>query len=253
MIDTHTHLFSSKFDNDRDEVVQRAIAAGVEEMYLPNIDAASVDKMLVLAKAYPKQCFAMLGLHPTSVKANVEEELAQLYARLHEHPWAAIGEIGTDLYWSDEFWPQQQRAFQEQCNWALEIDRPIVVHCRESIDQTLELVKPFAARGLRGVFHCFTGSVEQAKQATDMGFYLGIGGVLTYKNNGELPEVCRIVDRSKLVLETDSPYLAPVPKRGRRNESAYLPHVLEALSDILALEVAELEQLTTTNAHQLFA
>ena len=253
MIDTHTHLFSSKFDSDREAVIQRAIAAGVERMYLPNIDVASVEPMLVLAKAYPDRCYPMLGLHPTSVKADYRSELDQLSLRLNERAWAAIGEIGTDLYWSDEFWAEQQDAFRVQCEWALQLDRPVAVHCRNSIDETLALIQPYTERGLRGVFHCFTGTLDQAKRAVDLGLYLGIGGVLTYKNRGELDQVVTGVDADKLVIETDSPYLAPVPKRGKRNESAYLPHVLAALASIRDEDVAVTEELTTRNAHQLFA
>ena len=253
MVDTHTHLFSSKFDEDRDAVIQRALAVGVGQMYLPNIDGDSVESMLVLAKAYPGVCLPMLGLHPTSVKTDYVAQLDRLEARLEEREWAAIGEIGTDLYWSDEFWAEQQEAFLRQCEWAIRTDRPIVVHCRESIDETIALVRPLVSRGLRGVFHCFTGTVTQALELTEMEFFLGIGGVLTYKKPGELPDVVRAVDRQHLVLETDSPYLAPVPKRGRRNESAFLPHVAEVLAVLLGMTVTELDALTTENARRLFA
>jgi len=253
MIDTHTHLFSTKFDADRDEVVARALEAGVERMYLPNIDANTVDAMLELADAYPESCLPMLGLHPTSVGADYEEQLAALHDRLHERPWAAIGEIGTDLYWSDEFWKQQQDAFKQQCGWALKLERPVVVHCRNSISETLDLIAPLCADGLRGVFHCFTGTVQQARRAVDLGLYLGIGGVLTYKKNGELEAVIQSVDPRRLVLETDSPYLAPVPRRGRRNESAYLPYILDKLATTLGKDLREVEKMTSANARQLFA
>jgi len=253
MIDTHTHLFSHKFDNDRDEVIQRALSNGVSKMYLPNIDVDTVEAMLAVEAKYPGQCFSMLGLHPTSVKTDYKEQLDSLHARLHDRKWAAIGEIGTDLYWSDEFWKEQQDAFQVQCAWAIEVDRPIVVHCRNSIDETLVLVKPFIEKGLRGVFHCFSGTVKQAKEATAMGLYLGIGGVATYKKNGELPEVLKVIDASRIVLETDSPYLAPTPKRGRRNESGYLPFILEKVAALMELPVQETEALTNKNATALFA
>jgi len=253
MIDTHTHLFSSKFDNDRDEVIARAVSNGVSKMYLPNIDVDTVEAMLEVEAKYPGQCFSMLGLHPTSVKTDYKEQLDTLYSRLHERSWAAIGEIGTDLYWSDEFWREQQDAFKVQCGWALEVDRPIVVHCRNSIDETLVLVKPFIEKGLRGVFHCFGGTIAQAKEATAMGLYLGIGGVATYKKNGELPAVLKEIDRSKIVLETDSPYLAPTPKRGRRNESGYLPFILETVAELMGVSPSEAEKLTDQNAASLFA
>ena len=253
MIDTHTHLFSTKFAEDRDAVVARARAAGVEQMYLPNIDVDSVDCMLVLAKAYPGVCFPMLGLHPTSVDAAFRQNLHALEGRLQEQPWAAIGEIGTDLYWSRDFWPQQQEAFITQCHWALDLDRPIAVHCRNSIDETIELVRPLVSRGLRGVFHCFTGTVQQAQTLTDWGFYLGIGGVITYKKPGELPQVVQAVPPELLVLETDSPYLAPEPMRGRRNESAFLPHINARLAQLLNLEEDDCAALTTANARRLFA
>ena len=252
MIDTHTHLFSAKFDDDREAAVQRALDAGVTRMYLPNIDASTVDAMLVLAEAHPAHCLPMLGLHPTSVEADYREELARMEARLGERAWAAIGEIGTDLYWSDEFWTEQQDAFNIQCGWAIELDRPVSIHCRNSIDETLALLRPLVARGLRGVLHCFTGTVAQARQAIELGFYLGIGGVLTYKKNGELPDVVRAVPPERLVLETDSPYLAPVPKRGRRNESAFLPHVAQKLADVLGISLQEVDALTTANADRLF-
>ena len=253
MIDTHTHLFSAKFDADREAAVRRALDAGVTRMYLPNIDAGTVDAMLVLAKAHPAHCLPMLGLHPTSVTADYREELARIEARLGERAWAAIGEIGTDLYWSDEFWAEQQDAFNVQCGWAIELGRPVSIHCRNSIDETLALLRPLVARGLRGVLHCFTGTVAQAHRAVELGFYLGIGGVLTYKKNGELPDVVRAVPPERLVLETDSPYLAPVPVRGRRNESAFLPHVAEKLADVLGIPLAEADALTTENAERLFA
>ncbi len=253
MIDTHTHLFSSKFDNDREEVIERALSNGVSKMYLPNIDADTVEAMLAVEAKYPGQCFSMLGLHPTSVKTDYKKQLDTLYTRLHDRPWAAIGEIGTDLYWSDEFWAEQQEAFKIQCGWAIEVDRPIVVHCRNSIDETLSLVKPFIEKGLRGVFHCFGGTVAQAKEATAMGLYLGIGGVATYKNNGELPEVLKVVDPSRIVLETDSPYLAPTPKRGKRNESGYLPYVLEKVAELMGVTITEAEKITDENANALFA
>lgn len=253
MIDTHTHLFSSKFDTDRDEVIERAISNGVSKMYLPNIDVDTVEAMLAVEAKYPGQCFSMLGLHPTSVKTDYKEQLDTLYARLHDRPWAAIGEIGTDLYWSDEFWKEQQDAFKVQCGWALEVDRPIAVHCRNSIDETLSLVKPFIEKGLRGVFHCFGGTVAQAEEATAMGLYLGIGGVATYKNNGELPAVLKVIDTKHIVIETDSPYLAPAPKRGKRNESGYLPYVLEKVAELMEISVQEAEAITNKNAQMLFA
>ena len=252
MIDTHTHLFSRKFSEDRDLVVQRAIDAGVTEMYLPNIDADSIEPMLVLAKAYPEHCFPMIGLHPTSVDADFMTQLKKIEQYLHQRKWAAIGEIGTDLYWSDEFWKEQQEAFLIQCNWAIDLGRPVAVHCRDSIDQTLDLVEPLISKGLKGVFHCFTGTIEQAKRAVSYGFYLGIGGVLTYKNNGELSDVVKSVDPTRLVIETDSPYLAPTPYRGKRNESSFLPAILQHLAATLSMEIADLERLTTANARQLF-
>lgn len=252
MIDTHTHLFSEKFDADRDEVITRALAAGVTELYLPNIDASTVDAMLVLAEAYPAHCRPMLGLHPTSVGADFREQLATLERRLGERAWAAIGEIGTDLYWSDEFWDEQREAFATQCEWAIGLARPVSVHCRESIDETLALLEPLAARGLRGVLHCFTGTVAQAERAVASGLYLGIGGVLTYEKNGELPAVAAAVPRERIVLETDSPYLAPTPKRGRRNESAYLPYVAQALAGAWGTDADEVDRVTSANARELF-
>ena len=251
MIDTHTHLFHEKFDADRDEAVARAVAAGVEEMLLPNIDASTVDAMLVLADAHPAHCRPMLGLHPTSVGADVREQLAALEARLGERAWAAIGEIGTDLYWSEEFWDEQREAFRTQCAWAIGLGLPVSVHCRASIDETLAMVEPLAARGLRGVLHCFTGTVAQAERAVAAGFYLGIGGLLTY-GQPDVRDVAAAVPRDRVVAETDSPFLAPVPRRGRRNESAYLPLVVERLAGVWGVSVAEADAITTANARQLF-
>ena len=251
MIDTHTHLFHEKFDGDRDGAVGRAVAAGVEEMLLPNIDADSVDDLLALVDRHPARCRPMIGLHPTSVAADFRERLAQLEARLGERAWAAIGEIGTDLYWSDAFWGEQREAFGVQCAWAIDLGLPVSVHCRASIDETLAMIEPLAARGLRGVLHCFTGTVAQAGRAVAAGFYLGLGGMLTY-GRPDMRDVAAAVPRDRVVVETDSPFLAPVPRRGRRNESAFLPLIVERLAGVWGVSAAEADAITTANARQLF-
>ena len=249
LIDTHAHIYLDHFDADRSEILERAEEAGISDIYMPNIDHTSIDSMLELEEK-SNMCVAMMGLHPCSVNKDFEKELYRVEEWLSKRAWSAIGEIGTDLYWDKTFWPQQQEAFKIQCGWALHYDRPVVIHCRESIDETIELVSQF--EGLRGVFHCFTGNTEQAEKITSMGFYLGIGGVATFKNGG-LDKVLPTVDDSKIVLETDSPYLAPVPFRGKRNEPAYVLKVADRVADLLEKDVDEVKNSTTANAQKLFA
>ncbi|RME98209.1 MAG: TatD family deoxyribonuclease, partial [Bacteroidetes bacterium] len=224
LIDTHAHLYSKKFDHDREEMLQRAIAAGVGQFLLPNIDRESIESMLALEAAHPDRCHAMMGLHPCSVQANYQEELAVVRDWLDKRPFLAVGEIGIDLYWDKTYLEEQKEAFLLQVEWALELDLPIVIHARESLDLLIELVRGVGDKRLRGVFHCFTGSLAQAQAIIELGFYLGIGGVATYKNSG-LTETLAQLPLSAIILETDAPYLAPVPKRGKRNESAYVRYV----------------------------
>lgn len=251
MIDTHTHLYDEQFANDRAEMIERAIRTGVQRMYLPNCDAGTIAGMLEVEAAFPDHCFAMMGLHPCSVKENVDEELSTVRSWLVKRPFKAVGEIGLDYYWDKTFVEQQQKAFRLQMEWALEFDLPIVIHNREATHDCIAMVQEYAPRGLRGVFHCFTGSYESACQIIACGFLLGIGGVLTYKNAG-LQEVVKRIDLQHLVLETDAPYLTPVPHRGKRNESSYVNLVAQKLAELKEVALADVRQVTTKNALALF-
>lgn len=250
-IDTHTHLYDEKFDTDRNQIVQQAIDQGITKMYLPNCDSTTIEGMLALEKSHPENCFAMMGLHPCYVNVHVQKELDIVRQWLDQRPFCAIGEIGLDYYWDKTFVTQQQEAFRTQIEWALEFNRPIVIHTREATLDTISIVKEYVPRGISGVFHCFSGSYETAQQIIDMGFYLGIGGVLTYPKAG-LQEVVQRIDIKHLVLETDAPYLTPVPFRGKRNESAYIQHIAEKLATLKGISVAEVAETTTKNAAQLF-
>lgn len=231
LIDTHCHLYLEDFKNDMDEVVQRAITAGVQKFYLPAIDSETTNEMFLLEAKYPAQFFAMMGLHPCSVKENYKEELKMVENWLTKRKFAAIGEIGLDFYWDKTFTSQQYEAFDIQMQWALDYHLPIVIHTRNAMQETIERVKPFSKKGLKGIFHCFSGSYESARQIVDMGFLLGIGGVLTYKNAG-LPAALEKISLDNMVLETDAPYLTPVPFRGKRNESSYVQYVVELLAKV---------------------
>mgnify|MGYP000273770289 CR=1 FL=1 len=250
-IDTHTHLYSGKFNADRAEMMDRIPAAGVALSILPAVDLKSHEAMLQLETDYPDRTLAMIGLHPCSVGENFEEELAAVEKYLEQRPWVAIGEIGMDLYWDKTFRAQQETAFLRQCAWAIARDLPICIHAREAIDELLELINEIDDPKLRGVFHCFTGNPEQARRAIDRGFYLGIGGVVTFKNGG-LEPVLRQMPRDRILLETDAPYLAPVPKRGKRNETAFLPFVAEKVANLWETSPEEVGRQTNRNTWQLF-
>lgn len=249
--DTHTHLYLEQFAEDRDEAVGRAIGQGVETMYLPNVDSRTIGGMLDLEARFPASVHAMMGLHPCSVKENYREELKIVEEWLSRRPFCAIGEIGTDLYWDRSFTAQQEDAFLTQVRWAKDLDLPIVIHCRESIDWTLDLLRPEADGRLRGIFHCFTGTIDQARAVMDLGFLMGIGGVLTFKNAG-LDRTLEHIPLECLVLETDSPYLAPMPYRGKRNESAYIPLIGAKLAEVKGMRVEEVAAVTTANARKIF-
>lgn len=251
LTDTHTHLYASEFDTDRKQVVESAIAAGVKKFFLPNIDSYSVHRMMDLCHEFPGKCFPMIGLHPTSVKENYKQELEVLYHHLDNEVFWAIGEVGIDLYWDKTFLTQQQAAFQTQITWANEHDLPIVIHSRNSFNEIVEILEKNKGENLRGIFHCFSGSKEQAEKAISLGFKLGIGGVLTYKNSG-LAQVIADIDMKHLVLETDSPYLTPVPHRGKRNESGYITLVAQKLAEIKNISVEEVAEITTANAIEVF-
>lgn len=248
--DTHCHLYSHQFDGDRKEMMIRSEEANVMKFYLPAIDSTTHETMLQLESEYP-QCKAMMGIHPCSITADYKKELAIAENWLNKRPFVAVGEIGLDYYWSTEFVQQQQEAFIIQMQWALDKNLPIVIHTRNAMQPTIEMVKPFADKGLRGIFHCFGGTAEEAKTITDMGFYLGIGGVLTYKKSG-LAEALANISLNKIVLETDAPYLSPVPHRGKRNESSYLPLIAQRLADIKGVPLEEVAETTTKNAEIIF-
>ena len=250
-VDTHTHLYAEEFTTDIDESLKKAIDAGVEKFFLPNIDSSSVAGMHHLCEKYPQHCFPMMGLHPCSVKENYKEELAIAYKYLQTRKYTAVGEIGIDLYWDKTFYKEQVEAFEQQINWALEFNLPIVIHCRNSFDEIYEVLGSFKQLP-KGIFHCFSGTREQAEQVIALGgFKLGIGGVLTFKNSG-LDKVVELLDMKHLVLETDSPYLAPIPFRGKRNESSYTKLIAEKLAQIKGISIDEVADVTTKNALEIF-
>lgn len=251
LIDTHSHIYTEEFDNDRAEMLQRAEKEGVDVILLPAIDSETHARVIQLEEENPGKCLAMMGVHPCSVKENYKEELAIARQYLYQRPFKAVGEIGLDFYWDKTFTEQQYAAFHEQINWALELDLPIAIHSRNSTDECIDVVRQHQQGKLRGVFHCFSGTAEQAAKAIELGFYLGIGGVITFKNSG-LDKVMETVSLDHIVLETDAPYLAPVPFRGKRNEPAYLKYVVEKLAGIKNCTAEEVAEITTRNAETLF-
>ena len=251
LIDTHTHLYGEEFDRDRKEMMLRANEAGVNKFYLPGIDSTAIASMLQAEIDYPGQCYAMMGLHPCYVKENYKQELDIVQQWLGKRNFPAIGEIGLDFYWDTTFEQQQYEAFHTQIAWALQYKLPIVIHTRNAMQQTIDVVKEYVGKGLYGIFHCFGGSYQEAREIIDAGFLLGIGGVLTYKNSG-LAETLKSIPIEHIVLETDAPYLSPVPFRGKRNESAYLNYVVEKLVDVYGLSQAEIAAATTANAEKIF-
>lgn len=251
LIDTHSHIYSEDFLHDRDEALERAYDNGVKKIILPNIDSASIRHMLDLSDAYPHLCYPLMGLHPTSVDEDYKEELHAVEYWLEKRKFYGIGEIGIDLYWDKKFKNEQIDAFRHQLKLAKSKNLPVVIHVRNSFDETFQVVKEEQDGTLRGVFHCFTGSKSEAQKIIDLGFYLGIGGVLTFKNS-DLDQIIPDIDLSNLILETDSPYLAPVPKRGKRNESAYLLYVAQTLANIYKIPFEQVSEITTANARRLF-
>lgn len=252
MIDTHTHLYSEEFDQDRFETIQRAIDQGISTFYLPAIDSETHQKMLDLEAQYPAQIHAMMGLHPCYVKPETWEKELQIVEKfLAKRNFPAIGEIGIDLYWDQSTLDIQIKAFERQIDWAIDKDLPIVIHTRNSFDEVFEVLERKKHPDLRGIFHCFSGDLEQAQHAIDLQFLLGIGGVVTFKN-GKIDQFLHEIPLDKIVLETDSPYLAPVPHRGKRNESAYLNLVAGKLVNIYGKDFAEIDHVTTENAERIF-
>jgi len=251
LVDTHTHLYLNAFDDDREAMVERAIASGVRYMFLPNIDSSSIGAMHDLCARFPENCFPMMGLHPTSVKENFEDELKIVEEQLENNTYWAIGETGIDLYWDKSFYREQVIAFNRQIDMALEYNLPLVIHARESFKEIFRVLENRDINGLTGVFHCFTGTIEEAERAIRLGFMLGIGGVLTYKKSG-LDTVVSALGPEHLILETDAPFLPPVPHRGKRNESAYVLHVADKLAEVINIPVKDVTKITTQNAAKLF-
>ena len=252
IIDTHTHLYSNQFKEDIDDVIAKAKENGIKKFIFPAIDSSHFDSMHNLKNKYPNDIFLMSGLHPTDVKENYKDELDFVVNSLKSHNYVAIGEIGIDLYWDKTYLNEQQDAFRFQIKLAIQHDLPIVIHCRESFDEIFEILEEENCGNLRGVFHCFTGNIDQANKAIGLGFLLGIGGVVTFKNGG-IDKFINQIDLKHIVLETDSPYLAPVPFRGKRNESSYILYVIEKLSELYQLPKEEIASITTNNAEKMFS
>ena len=253
MIDSHTHIYMEEFDSDRNEVINRAVSNGVGAMILPNVDLDSIDALHTTVAQYPSRCHAAMGLHPTSVTPQYAEHLALIRQQFDSHRYCAVGEIGIDLYWDKTYCHEQCMAFAEQIRWAQELDLPIIIHCREALDTTIEVLKQFPYNSVRGVFHSFTGTPEQvATIRREVGdFYFGINGIVTFKN-ARLDDLITAVGIDRILLETDAPYLAPTPHRGKRNEPAYIPHMAARIAGILGLTIEEGDTATTNNTRTLF-
>ncbi|OCX52451.1 hydrolase TatD [Mucilaginibacter sp. PPCGB 2223] len=251
LTDTHTHLYYEVDTEKRAALMQRSFDAGVSRLFLPNVDLASVSRVVDLVNTYPQNCFAMLGLHPCHVTPDWEAELEQILSAKVGYPIYAIGEIGIDLYWDKSTLPLQQKAFKKQIQHAKSLDLPIVIHCREAFDEVYAVLLEEQDEKLRGIFHCFTGTFEQAQRITALGFYLGIGGVVTYKNSG-LAQVVQQIELKHIVLETDSPYLTPVPYRGKPNESSYLSYIAQKIADLHQVDMEYLSAVTTANSKLIF-
>ncbi len=249
--DTHTHLYSEQFDEDRTNMIQRAKDLGVSRFFIPAIDSSYTNRMMELEQNYPNDVHLMMGLHPTSVKENFREELSLVKDWIDRRKFVAIGEIGIDLYWDKTFLPQQQEAFKIQIQWAKEKKLPIVIHCRDAFDEIFEVLETEKGDDLFGIFHCFTGTLEQAHKALSYNMKLGIGGVVTFKN-GKIDQFLHKIAIEHIVVETDAPYLAPTPYRGKRNESAYISQVIDKLADIYGLSFDEISEITTQNSKEIF-
>ena len=252
LVDTHTHIFADEFNSDIDEVILRASESGVKKFYLPNIDSETIPQLKALAEKYPNCCFPMMGLHPTSIKENYQDELAVIYQELTSNPYIAIGEIGIDLYWDKTFRQEQIKVFEEQLRWSIEFDLPGSIHVRKAFPDVFDSLRRVGAEKLRGIFHCFGGSQEVLKTALEFkNFLFGINGVITYKN-AHICEYIQAANLERIVLETDAPYLTPVPYRGKRNEPAYLIHIVQKLAEVYGVSEETIIKQTTLNAEQLF-
>jgi len=252
-IDTHSHLYDDRLDIPaQDAMIQRAVDVGVTKLYMPNCDQHTIEGMMRIARDWQQNCYPMMGLHPCYVKENVAEEMAIVRSWLEKEKFSAVGEIGLDYYWDKTFVPQQKEAFEQQIDWALEFDLPIVIHSRESTQDCIDIVRSKQAGRLKGIFHCFSGTLAEARQIIDLGgFSLGIGGVVTYKNSGLQP-IVQEVPLEYIVLETDAPYLTPVPHRGKPNESGYIPLIAAKVAELKQISIERLAEITTENAHKIF-
>ncbi len=251
IIDTHSHLYLSEFSEDIDQLIIRAKSNGVDKIYLPAIDSETHESLFQLEERFPELCFPMMGLHPCYVKANVKDELQLVEDWLKKKKFYAIGECGLDFYWDKTYVKEQYEALEKQIEWALEYQLPIVLHTRNATQETIDVINQYITKGLKGIFHCFGGTANEANQIIEMGFYLGIGGVVTYKNAG-LDKVIKEIDLKYLVLETDAPYLTPVPHRGKRNESSYLKIIAEKIAEIKSCSYEEVAKITSENALSIF-
>ncbi len=251
LIDTHTHLYLSQFDHDREDMIKRALDAGVSRMLMPNIDSHSVGAMLQVARQFPESCLPMLALHPTSVKESYKTELSLIGQWFEKEQFVAVGETGIDLYWDTSYANEQKKALEQHIQWADKYDLPLVFHSRNSLKELFDVMEAHKQKGFRGVFHCFPGNIEDARKVLDLGFMLGIGGVVTYKKS-QMAEVVSFAGLEHIILETDAPFLAPVPHRGKRNESAYVAHVAEKVAEIKGVSTEEIAAITTANAKRLF-
>lgn len=249
--DSHAHIYLEQFDKDRDDIIERAIQKGITKIMMPNVEGETIDQMLEAEHRYPDTCIPMMGLHPCSVNKDFEKELYLVEEWLNQRSFAAVGEIGTDLYWDRTYWEQQQEALRIQMKWAGDFNLPAVLHCRDSIDETIELVDGLGREKNKGIFHCFGGTLEQAQKIIDMGFVIGIGGVATFKN-GRLDGVLKEIPLESIVLETDSPYLAPVPYRGKRNEPAFIELVMNKIANIKEISAEEVARVTTATCITVF-
>ncbi len=250
LIETHAHLYSEEFDEDRIQVVTNAMAVGVEKIYLPNLDAGSIPRLLATEEEFPNLCIPMMGLHPFYVKENFETELTIIEGWLEKRKFAAIGEVGMDLYWDTTFKDLQEEALKVQLQWASKYKLPVVIHCRNSTRETIDIIKD-QQQNYSGIFHCFSGTLEEANEVIALGFSLGIGGVATFKNGG-LDKILPHIDLQHLVLETDCPYLAPIPYRGKRNEPSYLPLIAERVAILTNTTIENVSKITTSNAKKIF-
>lgn len=250
-IDTHAHLYLDAFLPDRDQIIKNALDVNVEKIILPNIDLNSLPLLLSLSNKYPSVCYPAIGLHPCDVKENFLEVLNQMELYTMDDRFVAIGETGTDAYWDITYWEEQKLAFRTQLQWAIDYSKPVIIHSRESLEENIRIVREMQNGKLSGIFHCFGGTESQAKEIIDLGFYLGIGGTVSYKNN-PLIQVLKSIGLSSVVLETDSPFLSPVPYRGKRNESSYIPIIGNFLAESLELDLKEIAKITTENAYKIF-